>query len=101
MLLLSRVAKLRPGQEPFIPDLQMLTAFITNLRDVLDSQTLRREFKVDGQEVFQTLLLTDHTGAAGRPRYANSGCLINCDKKIWKILPLCYKHVIAMSSCKI
>ena len=70
MLLLSRVAKLRPGQEPFIRDLQMLTAFITNLRDVLDSQTLRREFKVDGQEVSQTLLSTDHTGAAGRPRYA-------------------------------
>ena len=61
MLLLSRVAKLRPCQEPFIRDLQMLTAFITNLRDVLDSQTLRRKFKVDGQEVSHTLLSTDHT----------------------------------------
>ena len=47
MLLLSRVAKSRPGQEPFIRDLQMLTAFIRNLRDALDSQTLRREFEVD------------------------------------------------------
>ena len=26
----------------------MLTAFIRNLRDVLDSRTLRREFEVDG-----------------------------------------------------
>ena len=48
----------------------MLTAFIQNLRDVHDSQTFRREFKVDGQEVPQTLRTTDHTGAAGRPRYA-------------------------------
>ena len=56
----------------------MLTAFIRNLRDVLDSQAFRREFKVDGREVPQTLRTTDHTGAAGRPRYAFTKSQIKC-----------------------
>jgi len=48
----------------------MLTAFLRNLRHMLDSRTFRREFLVEGQEIPHTLCTTDHSGAAGRPRYA-------------------------------
>ena len=68
-LLLSRGRESRPDQETFIRDLQQLTAFLRNLRDMLDSRTFRREFVVDGQDFPQTLRTTDQTGAAGRPRY--------------------------------
>ena len=65
-LLLSRVAESRPNQGTFLGDLQMLTAFTRNLRDVLDSRTFRREFEVDGQEFPQTLRTTEPHRCCGK-----------------------------------
>ena len=54
-LLLSRVEESRPDQETFPQVLQMLTPFLRNLKDMLDSRTFRREFSVEREEIPQSL----------------------------------------------
>ena len=69
-LLLSTVEESTSDQDSFTRDLQVLTASVRPLRDMLDSPTFRNEFVVERQEIPQTLRTTDHTDAVGRPRYA-------------------------------
>ena len=57
-LLLSRVRESRLDQEIFLRDLQQLTAFLRNLRDMLDSRTFRREFVIEEQEFPHSVQLT-------------------------------------------
>ena len=54
-LLLSRVSKSTPDQETFLRDLQMLTAFLRNLRDIPDCRTFRGEFVAAGREIPKSL----------------------------------------------
>ena len=61
----------RPNQVAFLQDLEMSTGTVRSLRDMLDARSLRGEFVVEGQEIFQSFCMTDHTSETGRARYAD------------------------------
>ena len=62
--------ELRPDQITLVRDLEILISTMGNLREALDTRSLRADFEIDGQNSSPSLSTSvDRTWRMGRPRY--------------------------------